>query len=119
MGKSGTYMVVMHVPVPMTNNNAGVTWRDAVARSLLIGDSEASPSILVDGDGTQGTISALEKADIVDGVIIEHVAHFVLEQAGSSGSDVLAALDHFYDREKDHVLARKQNSLKYFGYAAD
>ncbi len=65
----GRFRVVLHVAIPAGNNPAGVPWRTAVAAHV----DAAHPSVLPDGDGTAGTISAAEKAQLVSGAVYEAV----------------------------------------------
>lgn len=98
----GRFRVVYHVPVPATNNSAGVPWRSCVAAN--VGDVV---SVLPDGDGTNGTISAAEKASIVSGAIYE----LVREEKGQSA----ATLNAMFTQRKDEALAMLQAIYQHFG----
>ena len=53
---------IMHFAVPAANNAAGVGWQVIAAQVF-------GKTVLPDGDGTAGTISAAEKAAIVAGSV--------------------------------------------------
>ena len=79
----GRYRVVYHVAIPASNNPAGVAWRTAVVNSR---DATRPVSVLPDGDGTDGTISAAEKAQIVSGAVYE----VVRDEKGQTGAGINA-----------------------------
>lgn len=79
----GRFRVAYHVAVPATNNPAGVPWRTAIVNSR---DATRPVTVLPDGDGTGGTISAAEKAQVVSGALYEAVR----EEKGQ-GAATLAA----------------------------
>ena len=54
----GRFRVAYHVAIPASNNPAGVAWRTAIVNSR---DATRPVTVLPDGDGTNGTISAAEK----------------------------------------------------------
>jgi hypothetical protein len=77
---------VLHVDIPAANNAAGVSWRSAVLRNGF------GTTILPDGDGTLGTVSAAEKALIQSGARVEIVRVLKFGQAPTVAElDVLAA----------------------------
>lgn len=59
--------VVIHVPVPIGNNDAGATWK-----SVFLSAGESGSTVMVEGTGP-GQISPLEKVQIVAGDVIEFV----------------------------------------------
>lgn len=61
------FTAAFHLAIPNTNNTAGVNWRTAVLRNGY------GTTVLPDGDGTLGTISASEKSDIQSGAVVEIV----------------------------------------------
>ena len=109
-GKS--WRVAMHFAVPDAANAVSVNYRTALVNSGLGGTT-----ILPDGDGTAGTISAAEKAQIAAGEVCEHVATVKkLESGGTTPAELQATIRHFYQQLKADILGRLQVQLRYFGY---
>ena len=81
------FTAAYHLAIPATNNSAGVPWRTVVLRN------GAGTTVLPDGDGTGGTISAAEKAQIVSGAVVELVRTERWNVAFPSGAqlDTIAA----------------------------
>ncbi|MFQ5760197.1 MAG: hypothetical protein ACE5HM_04390, partial [Acidiferrobacterales bacterium] len=104
------YTVVMHFPIPATNNSAAIPWASALVNSGLGGTT-----ILPDGDGTGGTISAAEKTSVLAGTILEHSASYLIESDGQASLKVQGALRTFYAREQATIQAKLQRELKWFG----
>ena len=100
----GRYRVVYHVAIPASNNPAGVAWRTAVVNSR---DATRPVSVLPDGDGTDGTISATEKAQIVSGAVYE----VVRDEKGQTG----AGINALHAARSAEVLAALQARLAQFG----
>ena len=100
----GRFRVVYHVAIPATNNPAGVAWRTAIVNSR---DATRPVSVLPDGDGTKGTISAAEKAQIVSGEVYE-VVH---DEKGQTGVTINA----MFAQRSAEVLAALQARLSQFG----
>lgn len=98
----GRFRVVYHIAVPATNNAAGVPWKTCVAANLT-----NPTSVLPDGDGTNGTISAAEKALIASGAIYE----LVREEKGQSA----ATINSMFSQRRDEVLASLQATYQQFG----
>ena len=99
----GRFRVVYHIAVPATTNSAGVAWRSAIAQSI----NQTTPSVLPDGDGTNGTISAAEKAQIVAGAVLEIVRE---EKGQTQGS-----INTMYNVRRDEALAAFQARYAQFG----
>ena len=110
----GQWRVVMHFDVPDVNNTVGVNYRTAIKRSGLVND--VSPSVLPDGDGNNGSISAAEKSDLIDGVKYEHVASLTLDGSGTTTSSRVAVLRAAYSRIETEVVDRLKARLKFFGH---
>lgn len=102
----------LHVPIPNANNSAGLNWRTALLRS-----GAGGTTVLPDGDGTGGTISAAEKASIQSGAIYEHQGEVALELVPPAGQ--LAFLDALIAAETARVQAAIQSRLKWFGFVRD
>lgn len=103
---------VLHVPIPNTSNSAGLNWRTAVTRS-----GAGGTTVLPDGDGTGGTISAAEKASIQAGAIYEHLGEVALELVPPAGQ--VAFLDALIAAETSRVQTAIQSRLKWFGFVRD
>ena len=101
----GTYArLVYHIPVPSGNNNSGVAWKDVIVRAGL-----NPASILRDGDGAGGTISAAEKASIAAGDLVEIV---ITEKAQPPGA---ANLTRLFNLHKDEFVAMLNATYNKFG----
>ena len=100
----GRFRVVYHVAIPATNNAAGVAWRTAIVNSR---DATRPVSVLPDGDGTNGTISAAEKAQLTSGAVYE----VVREEKGQTG----AGINAMFAQRSAEVLAALQARLAQFG----
>ena len=98
----GVFRVVHHIPVPATNNGAGISWQVA-----LINSGVGGTTILKDGDGTAGTISAVEKAQIIAGSIYE----LPMTEEGQT----VASVPAMYARRVSEVLVTIQSRLAQFG----
>ena len=102
------FNVVAHVPVPNTNNSAGVNWRTALLRSGLGGTTR-----LPDGDGTGGTISAAEKASITTGAVYEVQTTIKPNQPDQQANDAFLGAE--YIKIRDITQYDLQAELKWFG----
>lgn len=100
----GRFRVVYHVAIPATNNAAGVAWRTAIVNSR---DATRPVTVLPDGDGTNGTISAAEKAQLTSGALYE----VVREEKGQTG----AGINAMFAQRSAEVLAALQARLSQFG----
>jgi hypothetical protein len=98
----GRFRVVYHIAIPATNNAAGVSWRTCIAANV-----GAVVSVLPDGDGTNGTISAAEKAQLVSGALFE----VVREEKGQS----LAAFAGMFTQRSAEILAALQVRFQQYG----
>lgn len=107
----GEYRIIFHFPVASTNNSAGINYREALKNSGL------ARSEMVIGDGTNGTISAAERADVIAGILYEHAIDFPAESGGTLGAQVLATVRAKYASENTRVTADIGKVLKYFGYS--
>ena len=111
---NGVPILVMHFEVPNKNNSVQINLRTALKNSRL-----TSTSILKDGDGTDGTISSVEKQQLADGEKIEVHKEITLEGKGSSSSKRRNLKDKLYDREKTAAIKRIEALLKFFGDVKD
>jgi hypothetical protein len=94
------YRVAVHWSVPAGNNSAGTPWKTALLNSRLAGTT-----VLKDGDGTAGTISAAEKASIVAGDVVETVDTVRID------SVALANANAFLDAQATRITGEAQTQL--------
>lgn len=113
-GNGETWTIVMHIPVPNTNNAVGVNHRTALVNSGY-GVTDGRRTILTQGSGV-GEISAAEEALLDNGVLYEHVGSFLAESGGTSNSDLQASIREFYDTERTTVLNRLAACFRYYGH---
>lgn len=97
--------VVMHFAVPNTNNAAGVNWRVIVARKF-------GTTILPDGDGTAGTISAAEKTSIQSGAVVEQVRTIKIGDNNPTGPQI----DAEHTAQRAAWLAEFQARYNRYGF---
>jgi hypothetical protein len=102
------YRVAFHIPIPGGSNSAGVPWQTALVNSGLGGQT-----ILPDGDGNAGTISAAEKASIQNGSLIEVIDE--LDLYGLTGPQINALLDAHYTARQSEAQAEFSNRLRQYG----
>ena len=105
----GRYRVVHHIPIPAGNNSEAIPWRFIVAAQVaarVAGGGKVSA--LPDGDGTQGTIIAAEKALIVSGEIYE----LVREEKGIAQVSELATT---FDRRKVETVNDLKGTYRKYG----
>lgn len=95
---------VLHFAVPATNNTAGTPWRTIAARVF-------GKTMLADGDGTLGTISAAEKSAIVAGSVVEQTQTFKLGQGFPTG----AQMDAAFSAAQSAFLSALQASYQQYG----
>lgn len=112
-GESGKLRMVCHLPIPAGNNSAGVSWQTALVNSGLGGTT-----VMPDGDGTAGTISAAEKAQIESGAIFEREVEILPDTAANNASR-LAYVDATYAAVVASEMARLQAALKWYGFTRD
>lgn len=116
-GSDGNHRLVFHFAVPSGNNDvpvaAGgpVTWQEAVVASL----GGSPTSVLPDGDGTKGTISSEELAQIVSGEVLERQYTYVVDSGGTTDSERAVSIRAFYAAKKTQVTAEVVVQLSYFG----
>lgn len=103
--------VAAHIAIPATSNTAGVSWRTALINSGLGG-----ATVLKDGDGTGGTISAAEKTQLATGALYE-VVDQIHVSIPSGAAAINAYLDSRYSEISARALAFLQDRLNYFGYS--
>lgn len=108
--RSGLTTVVFHVAIPPGSNEVGTPWSQVVINSG-VGGTTTLPS----GDGTNGTISASEVAQIEAGTVFETVDQVPMP-AGLSGAQANAHLDALHAAKvveaQDLIVSRG----RHFGY---
>ena len=103
------YTIVFHFTINSRNNTANVRWSDALRNSKF-----TSPSIMVEGDGTGGTISSTEKADLDNCLVVERNIKTTIDL--TRPADIVRAdLQRLYNRELTSFQAAWENRLAYFG----
>ena len=107
------YMVVHHIPIPVANNRAGISYRTVLVNSK-IGGSTALP----DGDGTGGTISTTEKLQITTGELFEYVESFNT-YPGETALQLRDRVDIRFNDLTTILPGKLQNRLSYFGFTRD
>jgi hypothetical protein len=109
----GLFLLVSHVAIPVGNNSAGLSWQTARLRS-----GASTATVLPDGDGTLGTISASEKSDLVAGTIFEVTSQFDVgaDWESLTGPQKAARVDAEYTRLVGVTQAALQQRLRYFGF---
>lgn len=109
-----SFVLVLHVPIPGAGNNrAGVQWRTALVNSGIGGST-----VLPDGDGSGGTISAAEKAQIASGAVFEVVEDFATHP-GETAAQLRDRADARHAAVTARVQAALQGRLTYFGFTRE
>lgn len=103
------WTLVMHFPVPDTNNDVGVNYRTALINSGLGGTN------MTEGTGP-GQITTAERVLIDAGEIYEHSIQFLAESGATTLPELLAAAREAYAREESRVTAELQKRLRYYGF---
>ncbi len=109
-----SWKVVMHFDIPDIDNDVSVNYRTALANSGIV--DSVSPSVLPDGDGTVGSISAAEKTVLTDGVKYEHVVSINLDGTGTTNASRIANLKSVYASTETQVINSLKRRLKLFGH---
>ena len=103
--------VVFHIPVPGAGTNeAGISWRDAVVKEQ--GGAANIESILPD-------ITTQEDSDMKAGALIERVDTVRFSTVNLTNVQRKAEIENYYSELKASLVAEKQLTLEWIGYAAD
>ena len=109
------YSVVCHFAIANTNNDVGLNYRTAYARS-----KGTLATALPDGDGTLGTISAAEKTSVTQAApaLAEVVQEFQIpdDWGALSGAQKNARLDDWYAVALSEWTTQNAALLQYWGY---
>lgn len=106
----GQTRVAWHFTVPAGNNTAGISWVTA-----LLNSSIPKTTVLPDGSGTGGSISAAEKATIGAATVFEVVTSLPIP-AGLNTTQANAFLDLQHAAQQTEEYERLQRRLAYAGY---
>ena len=110
-GDGATWNIVGHFAVPDQTNEANINYRTAIVNSGLGG-----ATVLSDGDGSGGSISAAEKAQIEAGELYERAFSVRLEANGSATQAAIALLKARYTEIKTRIINEVKARLRYFGH---
>lgn len=105
-----SFRVVFHITIPSATNRANINYRTALVSSGLGG-----MTVLPDGDGTGGTISAAEKASIQAGSLYEWVEDFATNP-GETAAALQTRADARWTALTTQLQADLAKRLTYFGY---
>ena len=105
-----TINVVFHVPVPVTNNEAGITWREAVVKEA--GGADNITSVLYD-------ILPGELNSMKTGALIEKVENMRFSSIFLTNGQRLQQVKDRYNVVKVELMAEKQITLAFIGYKGD
>jgi hypothetical protein len=109
------YSVVCHFAIPNSNNDVGLNYRTAYARS-----KGTLTSVLPDGDGTLGTISAAEKTSVTQAApaLAESVQEFQIpdDWGALNGTQRQALLDAWYTQASAEWTAGNGVLLQFWGF---
>ena len=105
------WRVAFHLDVNGGTNAVGVLWRTALVNSGLGGTTD-----LPDGDGTAGTISAVEKGNIESGAVFEVIETIRAETGGTSNAELRATFRAAYAVADARESDRIGSVLRYFGH---
>ena len=94
------FTAAYHLAIPASNNSAGVSWRTVVLRT------GGGTTTLPDGDGTEGTIAAAEKALIESGALVELVRTERWEAGWPTGAQLDAIHARVSAEYQSDMLAR-------------
>jgi hypothetical protein len=113
------YRVVCHFAVPAGNNNVGLSWRTAYARSKGA-PAVALTTVLPDGDGTLGTVSSAEKTSLTQAAptLAEVMLEFQIpdDWGALSGAQQQTRLDEWYAVAASEWTAGNGALLGYWGF---
>ena len=102
-----TIQVVFHIPVPVGNNEVGISWRDAVVK-----EQGEIISILPDIDPAELTL-------MQSGALIEMVENVRFSSIFLDNAQRLQQVKDRYNVVKIELIAEKQITLAFMGYGGD
>jgi hypothetical protein len=98
---------VFHIPVPVSTNQAGKTWPEAILLEL-----GSTASVL-------STISAPELIAVQSGNLLEIISSVVFSSSSLTNSQRLQEIRDRYTIVKAEVITKKQDELLFMGYEMD
>ncbi len=104
------WRVAVHIAVPAGNNAAGLAWATALLRS-----GNGGTTVLPDGDGTGGTVSAAEKTSVTNGTVLEVLDVAAPPSNATTAVAINAWLDAYHAAKVAEVQARLQTELQQYG----
>lgn len=107
-GNNKEYRAVLHFATPSGSNSAGKSWKDCALEGGI------GATILPEGDGV-GQITAVEKASIVAGDVIE-ISDSILVESGDAS---VASLNEMANKLIDSTKESMQIKYKYYGYTQE
>lgn len=108
--KHKSVSVVFHIPIPGTNNSAGITWQQAVVKEL--GGAGGIVSVLPD-------ITSQEDSDMKAGVILEMRVNVRFSSVNLTNAQRLQEIKDEFNNVKSGVIAGKQITLDFIGLEGD
>jgi len=105
-----TVNVVYHIPVPGTNNEAGITWQEAVVAEA--GGADNIVSVLPD-------ILSEELIDLKAGALVEKVETVRFSSIYLTNAQRLQEIKDRYTALKSELIAEKQITLAFMGYSGE
>jgi len=109
------YSVVCHFAIANTNNDVGLNYRTAYARS-----KGTLATVLPDGDGTLGTISSAEKTSVTQAApaLAEALLEFQIpdDWGALNGAQKNARLDDWYAVASAEWVSGNAALLQFWGY---
>ena len=110
--------VLMHIPIPDSNNLVGVNWRDCIVADSGAEAPTSSLADAVDDENPKGwEITAAEKALIASGALVERSIRVPLDKFPGTLLQKKEALLVMVSKNVPNILTRMQVKYKYFGYA--
>jgi hypothetical protein len=101
---------VFHIPIPVGDNSANITWAAAVVREQ--GGANAISSVLPD-------ISAEEESALKAGTILERRLGVRFSSKDLTNTQRLAEIEAAFTTEKAAIQAEKQITLDFIGHEGD
>lgn len=105
-----TINAVFHIFVPATNNDAGITWQQAVVKEA--GGADKIVSVLSD-------ISSAELTAMKSGSLIEKVENVRFSSIFLTNAQRLQEVKDRYNVLKTLLIEEKQITLAFMGYKGD
>jgi len=108
------WRIAFHFPVAAAAaNNAGILYRNVLAAAIAADLLQATQ--LPIGDGTAGTVSSVESAQLIAGERIERIVTVEAESGGATAAQMLAHVRQVYARTQTDVTADMTRRFAWFG----